>query len=146
MTKIATVAVFGGMIGLWDSAMTVIDEMVLTVHDEDDFDIDCTDVEAAVKRTMEIRNCMENTSGCDLPILSCPEIGTSWADGVEWGKSLGDCEDFVRRAYTAIHNGTFSDFKRLVDRYSSREDDDGLTFAQFCYNVDNEEEEEENIA
>lgn len=148
MTKLATVAVFAGMKHNWEIEHTTIDEMAITVHDEDDFDIDCFDVEKAVKRTMEIRNCMENTSGCDLPIISCPEIGTSWADGVEWEPSLGDCEDFVRRAYTAIHDGTFSAFKKRVAQYSSREEDDGLTFAQFCYNVDEEEAEEnaENIA
>ena len=97
---------------------------------------------------MEIRNCMENTSGCDLPIISCPEIGTSWADGVEWEPSLGDCEDFVRIAYTAIHDGTFPAFKKRVAQYSSREEDDGLTFAQFCFQVDEDEAEEnaENIA
>ena len=148
MTKLATVAVFAGMKHNWEVEQTTIDEMAITVHDEDDFDIDCTDVEAAVKRTMEIRNCMENTSGCDLPIISCPEIGTSWADGVEWEKSFGDCEDFVRRAYTAIHNGTFPAFKKRVAQYSSREEDDGLTFAQFCFQVDEDEAEEnaENIA
>lgn len=142
MTKLATVAVFAGMKHAWEVEHSTIDEMAITVHDEDDFDIDCTDVERAVKRTMEIRTCMENTSGCDLPIISCPEIGTSWADGVEWEPSLGDCEDFVRRAYTAIHNGTFPAFKKLVSKYSSREEDDGLTFAQFCYNVEEEEAEE----
>jgi DNA polymerase I-like protein with 3'-5' exonuclease and polymerase domains len=148
MTKLATVAVFAGMKHNWEIEQTTIDEMAITVHDEDDFDIDCTDVEKAVKRTMEIRNCMENTSGCDLPIISCPEIGTSWADGVEWEKSFGDCEDFVRKAYTAIHNGTFSDFKKKVKAFSSREEDDGLTFAQFCFQVDEDEAEEnaENIA
>lgn len=148
MTKLATVAVFAGMKKAWEAEQTTIDEMAITVHDEDDFDIDCTDVEKAVKRTMEIRNCMENTSGCDLPIISCPEIGTSWADGVEWEPSLGDCEDFVRRAYTAIHNGTFPAFKKRVAQYSSREEDDGLTFAQFCFQVDEDEAEEnaENIA
>lgn len=148
MTKLATVAVFAGMKHAWEIEQTTIDEMAITVHDEDDFDIDCTDVEAAVKRTMEIRNCMENTSGCDLPIISCPEIGTSWADGVEWEPALGDCEDFVRRAYTAIHDGTFPAFSRLVKKYSSREEDDGLTFAQFCYDIEEQEAEEnaENIA
>ena len=148
MTKLATVAVFAGMKHNWEIEQTTIDEMAITVHDEDDFDIDCTDVEKAVKRTMEIRSCMENTSGCDLPIISCPEIGTSWADGVEWKPSLGDCEDFVRRAYTAIHNGTFPAFKKRVAQYSSREEDDGLTFAQFCYDVEEQEAEEnaENIA
>jgi DNA polymerase I-like protein with 3'-5' exonuclease and polymerase domains len=148
MTKLATIAVFAGMKKNWEATQATIDEMAITVHDEDDFDIDCTDVEKAVKRTMEIRNCMENTSGCDLPIISCPEIGTSWADGVEWEPSLGDCEDFVRRAYTAIHNGTFPAFKKRVAQYSSREEDDGLTFAQFCYQVDEDEAEEnaENIA
>ena len=148
MTKLATVAVFAGMKHNWEIEQTTIDEMAITVHDEDDFDIDCTDVEAAVKRTMEIRNCMENTSGCDLPIISCPEIGTSWADGVEWEPSLGDCEDFVRKAYTAIHNGTFPAFKKRVAQYSSREEDDGLTFAQFCYDIEEQEAEEnaENIA
>ncbi len=148
MTKLATVAVFAGMQKNWEIEQTTIDEMAITVHDEDDFDIDCTDVERAVQRTMEIRNCMENTSGCDLPIISCPEIGTSWADGVEWEPSLGDCEDFVRKAYTAIHNGTFPAFKKRVEAYSSREEDDGLTFAQFCYQVDEDEAEEnaENTA
>ena len=148
MTKMATVVVFGAMLGYWEAEESTVDEIVLTVHDEDDFDIDCTDVEKAVKRTMEIRNAMENTSGCDLPIISCPEIGTSWADGVEWEPALGDCEDFVRRAYTAIHDGTFPAFSKLVKKYSSREEDDGLTFAQFCYNVEEEEAEEnaENIA
>ena len=145
MTKLATIAVFAGMMQAWEVEQQTVDEIAITVHDEDDFDIDCTDVEAAVKRTMEIRNCMENTSGCDLPIISCPEIGTSWADGVEWEPSLGDCEDFVRKAYTAIHDGTFSAFKDKVKKYQKREDD-GLTFAQFCYNVENDEEEEENIA
>ena len=95
---------------------------------------------------MEIRNAMENTSGCELPIISCPEIGTSWADGVEWEPALGDCEDFVRRAYTAIHNGTFPAFKAQVSKYLKREEDDGLTFAQFCYSCDEDEAEEENIA
>ena len=97
---------------------------------------------------MEIRYNMENTSGCDLPIISCPEIGTSWADGVEWEPALGDCEDFVRKAYTAIHDGTFPAFSKLVKTYSSREEDDGLTFAQFCYQVDEDDAEEnaENIA
>ena len=148
MTKLATIAVFAGMKHNWEIEHTTIDEMAITVHDEDDFDIDCMDVEKAVKRTMEIRSCMENTSGCDLPIISCPEIGTSWADGVEWEPSLGDCEDFVRRAYTAIHDGTFPAFKKRVAQYSSREEDDGLTFAQFCFQVDEDEEEEnaENIA
>ena len=148
MTKLATVAVFAGMKHTWEVEHATIDEMAITVHDEDDFDIDCTDVEAAVKRTMEIRNCMENTSGCDLPIISCPEIGTSWADGVEWEPALGDCEDFVRRAYTAIHDGSFPAFSKLVKKYSSREEDDGLTFAQWCYAVEEEEAEEnaENIA
>ena len=148
MTKLATIAVFAGMKHNWEVEQTTIDEMAITVHDEDDFDIDCTDVEKAVKRTMEIRNCMENTSGCDLPIISCPEIGTSWADGVEWEPSLGDCEDFVRRAYTAIHDGTFPAFKKRVAQFSSREEDDGLTFAQFCLQVDEDEAEEnaENIA
>ena len=144
MTKIATVAVFGAMIGMWESAAMFIDEIVLTVHDEDDFDIDCTDVEAAVKRTMEIRSSMENTSGCDLPIISCPEIGTSWANGVEWEPALGDCEDFVRRAYTAIHNDTFTEFRVQVKNYLGRDDDDDeLTFAQFCSQIEEDEAEEE---
>ena len=146
MTKMATVIVFGAMLGYWEAEESTVDEIVLTVHDEDDFDIDCTDVEKAVKRTMEIRNAMENTSGCELPIISCPEIGTSWADGVEWEPALGDCEDFVRRAYTAIHNGTFPAFKAQVSKYLKREEDDGLTFAQFCYSCDEDEAEEENIA
>ena len=147
MTKMATVVVFGAMLGYWEAEESTVDEIVLTVHDEDDFDIDCTDVEKAVKRTMEIRNAMENTSGCELPIISCPEIGTSWADGVEWEPALGDCEDFVRRAYTAIHDNTFPAFKNQVKKYLKREEDDGVTFAQFCYNVDEDEkEEEENIA
>lgn len=145
MTKLATVAVFAGMKHTWETEQTTIDEMAITVHDEDDFDIDCTDVEKAVKRTMEIRSCMENTSGCDLPIISCPEIGTSWADGVEWEPALGDCEDFVRRAYTAIHNGTFTEFKVQVKNYLGREDDDDdMTFAQFCTQIEEEEAEEEN--
>ena len=143
MTKMATVIVFGAMLGYWEAEESTVDEIVLTVHDEDDFDIDCTDVEKAVKRTMEIHNAMENTSGCELPIISCPEIGTSWADGVEWEPALGDCEDFVRRAYTAIHSDTFPAFKAQVSKYLKREEDDGLTFAQFCYNVDTEEEAEE---
>ena len=148
MTKLATVAVFAGMKRDWEAEQVTIDEMAITVHDEDDFDIDCTNIEAAVQRTMEIRECMETTSGCDLPIISCPEIGTSWADGVEWEPSLGDCEDFVRRAYTAIHDGTFPAFKKRVAQYSSREEDDGLTFAQFRFQVDEDEAEEnaENIA
>ena len=146
MTKMATVVVFGAMLGYWEAEEHTVDEIVLTVHDEDDFDIDCTDVEKAVKRTMEIRASMENTSGCELPIISCPEIGTSWADGVEWEPALGDCEDFVRRAYTAIHNDTFPAFRSQVKKYLTREEDDGITFAQFCYNVEEEEAEEENIA
>lgn len=148
MTKLATVAVFAGMMKAWETEQQTVDEIAITVHDEDDFDIDCSDIEKAVKRTMEIRYSMENTSGCDLPIISCPEIGTSWADGVEWEPALGDCEDFVRKAYTAIHDGTFPAFSKLVKTYSSREEDDGLTFAQFCYQVEQDEEEEnaENIA
>ena len=146
MTKLATVAVFAGMMKAWETEQKTVDEIAITVHDEDDFDIDCSDVEKAVKRTMEIRYSMENTSGCDLPIISCPEIGTSWADGVEWEPALGDCEDFVRRAYTAIHNNAFPAFKSQVSKYLKREEDDGLTFAQFCYNVEEDEAEEENIA
>lgn len=143
MTKMATVAVFGAMLGMWAVEHASVDEIVLSVHDEDDFDIDCTDVERAVKRTMEIRNSMENTSGCDLPIVSCPEIGTSWADGVEWEPALGDCEEFVRRAYTAIHDGTFDAFRHQVKDYLGKEDlDDGETFAQFCDSVDEDEAEE----
>lgn len=144
MTKLATVVVYATMIEAYEAGIE-IDEMILTVHDEDDFDIDCTDVEKAVKRTMEIRYNMEHTSGCDLPIISCPEIGTSWADGVEWEPALGDCEDFVRRAYTAIHNDTFTEFKVQVKNYLGREDDDDdMTFAQFCSQVEEEEAEEEN--
>lgn len=143
MTKMATVVVFGAMLGMWTVEQVTVDEIVLSVHDEDDFDIDCTDVERAVKRTMEIRNAMENTSGCDLPIISCPEIGTSWADGVEWEPALGDCEDFVRRAYTSIHNGTFPAFKKQVKEYLNKEDlDDGESFAAFCDSVDEDEAEE----
>lgn len=142
MTKLATVVVYAAMVEAYEAGIE-IDEMILTVHDEDDFDIDCTDVEKAVKRTMEIRYSMENTSGCDLPIISCPEIGTSWADGVEWEPALGDCEDFVRRAYTAIHNDTFAEFKLQVKSYLGREDDDDdLTFAQFCSQIEEEEAEE----
>ena len=146
MTKLATVAVFAAMLMHWNIDAVTIDEIVLSVHDEDDFDIDCSDVEAAVKRTMEIRNSMENTSGCDLPIISCPEIGTSWADGVEWEPALGECEDFVRRAYTAIHNGTFPAFKKQVKEYLKKEDlDDGESFAQFCESVEEDEAETEEI-
>lgn len=146
MTKLATIKLFADMLTYWNSNIVkqAIDEIVLSVHDEDDFDIDCTDVEKAVQRTLEIRKAMETSSDVDLPIISCPEIGTSWADGVEWSPELGECEDFVRRAYTAIHNGTFPAFRSTVKEYLKQEDDD-ISFAQFCSQVEDDEAEEEAV-
>ena len=144
MTKTATNAVYDGALAEYDGNGSTPDEMMITVHDEDDFDMDCSDVDRAVRRMMEIRRAMEETSGCDLPIISCPEIGTSWADGVEWEPSLGDCEDFVRRAFTAIRDGRFPEFRSQVKDYLDRDEDDGMTFAEFCADVDEDEQEEES--
>ena len=143
MTKTATNAVYDGMLAEYDEYGSSPDEIVLLVHDEDDFDVDCTDVESAVSRIMEIRRSMEDTSGCDLPIVSCPEIGTSWADGIEWDPSLGDCEDFVRRACTAIRDGRFGELREQVKAWRHREEDDGMSFSEFCAQVDEDEAEEE---
>lgn len=144
MTKTATNAVYDGMLAGCDAHGSSPDEIVLSVHDEDDFDVDCTDVERAVARIMEIRRSMEDTSGCDLPIVSCPEIGTSWADGIEWDPSLGDCEDFVRRACTAIRDGRFGELREQVRAWQHREEDDGMSFSEFCAQVDEDEAEEED--
>lgn len=144
MTKTATNAVYDGMLAEYDEHGSSPDEIVLSVHDEDDFDVDCTDVERAVSRIMEIRRSMEDTSGCDLPIVSCPEIGTSWADGIEWDPSLGDCEDFVRRACTAIRDGRFGELREQVKAWQHREEDDGMSFSEFCAQVDEDEAEEDD--
>ena len=144
MTKTATNAVYDGMLAEYDEHGSSPDEVVLSVHDEDDFDVDCTDVERAVSRIMEIRRSMEDTSGCDLPIISCPEIGTSWADGIEWDPSLGGCEDFVRRACTAIRDGRFGELREQVKAWQHREENDGMSFSEFCSQVDEDEAEEED--
>lgn len=145
MTKTATNAVYDGMLAEYDRAGSSPDEVVLSVHDEDDFDVDCTDVENAVSRIMEIRRSMEDTSGCDLPIISCPEIGTSWADGIEWDPSLGDCEDFVRRACTAIRDGRFGELREQAKAWQHREEDDGMSFSEFCSQVDEDEDDDEAV-
>ena len=145
MTKTATNAVYDGMLAEYDEHGSSPDEIVLSVHDEDDFDVDCTDVERAVSRIMGVRRSMEDTSGCDLPIVSCPEIGTSWADGIEWDPSLGDCEDFVRRACTAIRDGRFGELREQVKAWQHREEDDGMSFSEFCAQVDEDEDDDEAV-
>lgn len=138
MTKLATAAIFRMMCGDHDAGLEVI-SLILSVHDEDNSDVSLDDIDLAVERTMRVRECMENAVRMELPVISCPEIGTSWADGVEWDPSLGDCREFVRAAYTAIKNGTFAEFRKKAKAYGDSEKD--MSFAEFCEYMDSDDDE-----
>jgi len=138
MTKLATASIFRMMCGDHDAGLEVI-SLILSVHDEDNSDVSLDDIDLAVERTMRVRECMENAVDMELPVISCPEIGTSWADGVEWDPSLGDCREFVRAAYTAIKEGTFTEFRKKAKAYGDGEKD--MSFSEFCEYMDSDDDE-----
>lgn len=140
MTKLATAAIFRMMCGDHDAGLEVI-SLILSVHDEDNSDVSLDDIDLAVERTMRVRECMESAVKMELPVISCPEIGTSWADGVEWDPSLGDCREFVRAAYTAIKEGTFAEFRKKAKAYGDGDKD--MSFAEFCEYMDSDDDEPE---
>lgn len=144
MTKLAIGMIFSRMCEMYDAGV-IVDELLLTVHDENNSDIDLSDIDAAVSRTMELRYAMENAvrdaAHTETPFISCPEIGTSWCNGVEWKPELGDCEEFVRAAYTAIKQGTFDEFKSRVKAFD--DDDSDMSFSEFCEYMDSDDDDDE---
>lgn len=131
MTKLSTVEVYQSQ---------SVERMLLTVHDEDDFAIPCT--KAGIDRALKIADLMENTAKVDVPMLSEPEVGTSWADGVEYDPAFGTRREFITSAVKAIKEGRWEEYRKNAKAFLKREDDDDMTFSEFCASVEEDEEEE----
>lgn len=131
MTKLATNAV---------TESKSVEQMLLTVHDEDDFDLPCT--KAGIKRALDIGKLMETSSPVSVPMLSEPEIGTNWANGVEYDSAFGTREEFITMAVTAIKENRFEAFRKQAKAFLKKDEDDDTTFAEFCSELEEDEEEE----
>lgn len=131
MTKLASVEV-------WNTHSCEL--MNLTVHDEDDFSLPCN--KAGIKRALEISKIMETTAKVDVPMLSEPEVGTNWSNGVEYDPAFGTREEFITSAVTAIKENRWEEYRKNAKAFLKREEDDDMTFAEFCQSM--EEEGEEN--
>lgn len=131
MTKLATNAV---------TESKSVEQMLLTVHDEDDFDLPCT--KAGIKRALDIGKLMETSSPVSVPMLSEPEIGTNWANGVEYDSAFGTREEFITMAVTAIKENRFEAFRKQAKAFLKKDEDDDITFAEFCSELEEDEEEE----
>lgn len=127
MTKKATVAINRSRKG---------ETMILTVHDEDCFSVPMT--EEGIDRIVELQYCMEHSSDLRVPAVCNPEIGPNWADGIEWSPEYGDVRTFIREVFKALRNGTFYKLKEKLGNYNGDE-----SFAEFCENLDSEEEDDE---
>lgn len=117
------------------------DLMILTVHDEDDFSLPCT--KAGIKRALEIGKLMETSSDVSVPMLSEPEVGTNWANGVEYDPAFGTREEFITSAVTAIKEGKWEQYRKNAKAYLKKDDDDDISFAAFCAQMEEDEEGEE---
>lgn len=128
MTKKATV-------NIWKSHSC--ETMLLTVHDENCFSVPMD--ERGVERIVELKHWMEHSSDLRVPAVCDPEIGPNWADGIEYSPEYGDLREFIRTVFKTMRNGTFYELKKSLDNF----DKDKESFAEFCENLDSEEEDDE---
>ena len=85
---------------------------------------------------------METSSDVSVPMLSEPEVGTNWANGVEYDPAFGTREEFITSAVTAIKNNKWEQFRKNAKAFLKKDDDDDITFLEFCAECDEEDEEE----